>query len=401
MEELNDLILFENENTRLDFKRDVYRKENYPSFLKDIISMSNANSNEIKYIIIGLKPKSQDDRGIKGIDDELTDSATFQQLVHENIEPEINIEYFPYKHDDYILGVFKIYDCNNPPYLMKKDFGNDKNKLFRGEGFIRKGSHQTRLLRKDYDRYTQQKNDEKYFNEELKFSIVIDDIISQVIKLKSIEELQLPSEINKEKIEKILIEKRKTEDNNIKLGMPHLNNFVNPLSILPIGFGGGGSLPYEKRSIKDLEDNLKNIKETYKDHDYYEVLELQSNKFNISILNNGHNYIKDASIVVKIPRLEGLFISDKIIRNPRKSDIIGQDTMSIIHYPKVTENDEFYIIKNSIGDIKHQKEQNAFDKDIRIFANRELEGIEFEITCELFAENIKTAILQNLIVKTK
>ena len=59
MEELLDLILYENENTRLDFKRDEYKKEDYSSFLKDVISMANAFSTQDRFIIIGLKPKSE------------------------------------------------------------------------------------------------------------------------------------------------------------------------------------------------------------------------------------------------------------------------------------------------------------------------------------------------------
>jgi predicted HTH transcriptional regulator len=123
MEELLDLILYENENTRLDFKRDEYKKEDYSSFLKDVISMANAFSTQDRFIIIGLKPKSVEDRGIKGIDGELTDAATFQQLVHENIEPELSLEYFPFTIEKTKIGIIKISNCNNPPYLMKKDYG--------------------------------------------------------------------------------------------------------------------------------------------------------------------------------------------------------------------------------------------------------------------------------------
>lgn len=43
MEELLDLILFENENTRLDFKRDEYKKEDYSSFLKDVLKRCSFN----------------------------------------------------------------------------------------------------------------------------------------------------------------------------------------------------------------------------------------------------------------------------------------------------------------------------------------------------------------------
>src|SRR5690554_2160822 len=165
MEDLLDLILYENENTRLDFKRDEYKKEDFVPLLKDVLSMANAFSSQDKFIIIGLKPISPDERGLKGIDGELTDAATFQQLVHENIEPEIAIDYFPFPLENIKLGVIKISNCNNPPYLMKKDYGNGKRKLFKGEGFVRKGTHQTRLTRSDFDRHFKNRLDDNYFNE--------------------------------------------------------------------------------------------------------------------------------------------------------------------------------------------------------------------------------------------
>ncbi|MEG0695856.1 MAG: putative DNA binding domain-containing protein [Algoriella sp.] len=65
---LIDLILYENENTSLDFKKTEYRKENYEEFLKDIISFANANSKGIKYIIIGVKDQSDGERLFFNVD---------------------------------------------------------------------------------------------------------------------------------------------------------------------------------------------------------------------------------------------------------------------------------------------------------------------------------------------
>ena len=89
MDELQELILYENENVRLDFKRDEYVREKYSAFLKDVMSMANAFTQENRYIIIGLKPKADGERGYVGIEGNFTDSATYQQLVFENIELRI------------------------------------------------------------------------------------------------------------------------------------------------------------------------------------------------------------------------------------------------------------------------------------------------------------------------
>ncbi len=393
MNEIDELILFENENKRLDFKKIEYQQENNSSLLKDVISMSNANTNDNRYILIGLKPKSIDDRGIEGIKGDLTDSAIYQQLIYENIEPELNIEYYPHKHKNFIIGVLKISKCDNQPYLMKKDYGNGKSKLYKGEGFIRIGSHQPRLTRKDYDRFTEQKNNQQYFNDDVEFALITNEFINQ-IPLKSIYEIQRPSQINKEKIERIIKEKKEKANRNQKLGIAG-QHFFNSIKIPASIFGG---TTYEQRDIPTLEDNLKCVEETYEQHDYYEIFEKQAFKYNISIYNKGNNYIEDALIIVKIPKLKGLFISDRIYQNPEQNQIIGR---SSIHYPTITEKDDFYIIESTIGNLKHQIKQNAFDSDIRIFADTNIERKEFKIICELFAKNIKVSIKKELLIKTE
>jgi hypothetical protein len=384
---LEELILYENENTTLDFKKEEYRKENHSSFLKDIISLSNAHTSEDRFIIIGLKPKSIEDRGFFGIKGELTDSATLQQLVYENIEPEINIEYFPYQFESFQLGIIKITDCNNQPYLMKKDFGNGKNKLLRGDGFIRKGSQQNKLLRKDFDRYLSNKINEKYFNGEIKITFINNNNLN-TLNLKKIDLEKITSRIKKKKIINILKDKKekaKTLENSI------LSNFDFGSIQMP-----GVSIPYEKRSIETLEENLLNVEKTYTQHDYYDFYEKYSQKCNILIENNGNKYIEDASIIVKIPAIDGLFISPRVYSDPRNGI---NPNVSNLHYPDVTEDKEHFIIQYSIGDIKHQLEHKAFDVNLRVTSTSELQINNLKITCELYAKNIKTVFKETINLK--
>lgn len=395
MEELLDLILYENENTRLDFKRDEYKKDDYSSFLKDVLSMANAFSTQERFIIIGLKPKSIEDRGIKGIDGELTDSATFQQLVHENIEPELLLEYFPFPIENTKLGIIKISNCNNPPYLMKKDYGNEKQKLFKGEGFIRKGTHQTRLVRNDFDKYMQNRVDEKYFNDDIEITFVADQLKNQ-IELVSFEDIQIPSQIKKEKIQAILSEKRKEKEKFKNMGMPgfDFDSITNSMDYMRFVTMGGG-IPYRTRSIETLEENLKNVESTYYEHDLYEVFEKNSAKCNITIFNLGYKYIEEASIILKIPKLDGLVVTDQVYSDPNNpTEYIGS-----LHYPEVTKDENYYIIKDDVGDIKHQLNKEIFKIPLRIFASQNITQKSFIINCELFAKNIKTSIKKDLEIK--
>lgn len=395
MEELLDLILFENENTRLDFKRDEYKKEDYSSFLKDVLSMANAFSTQERFIIIGLKPKSIEDRGIKGINGELTDSATFQQLVHENIEPELSLEYFPFQIEKTKLGIIRISNCNNPPYLMKKEYGNGKQKLFKGEGFIRKGTHQTRLVRSDFDKYMQNRVNEKYFNDDIEITFVAGHLKNQ-IQLVSFEDIQRPSQIQKEKIQIILDEKRKEKEKYKGLGMKDFDfdSLSNSMSYMNATLTGSG-VPYRSRSIKTLEENLKNVERTYYKNDLYEIFEKNSAKCNITIFNLGYKYIEEASIILKIPKLDGLAIVDQVYSDPDNST----GYLGGINYPEVTKDEKYYIIKDDVGDIKHQLNQEIFKIPLRIFASQKITQKSFIIYCELFAKNIKTSIRKDLEIK--
>lgn len=357
--------------------------------------MANAFSTQERFIIIGLKPKSIEDRGIKGINGELTDSATFQQLVHENIEPELSLEYFPFQIEKTKLGIIRISNCNNPPYLMKKEYGNGKQKLFKGEGFIRKGTHQTRLVRSDFDKYMQNRVNEKYFNDDIEITFVAGHLKNQ-IQLVSFEDIQRPSQIQKEKIQIILDGKRKEKEKYKGLGMKDFDfdSLSNSMSYMNATLTGSG-VPYRSRSIKTLEENLKNVERTYYKNDLYEIFEKNSAKCNITILNLGYKYIEEASIILKIPKLDGLAIVDQVYSDPDNST----GYLGGINYPEVTKDEKYYIIKDDVGDIKHQLNQEIFKIPLRIFASQKITQKSFIIYCELFAKNIKTSIRKDLEIK--
>jgi len=383
MKEIDELIQFGDENDRLDFKLIQYKKEMFVELLKDIMAMANSHTKEDRFIIIGLKPKSIEDRGFVGVNiNEMNDPATYQQLVSENIEPELSIEYFPYQFNEYYFGIFKISHCDSPPYLMKKDYC----KLSKGDGYIRKDSFKTKLSRNDHEIYSQYKNDEKYFNEDVSFLFFTDNDKNE-LALISYNVNELPSEIEREKIKKIL-ERKKSEPKDF--GMAQIlkiqaNFFQNR---------NGSSSDYENRDIQTLEKNLISVKKNYLSDDYYYLFEENSNKCNIEITNNGHGYIKDATIVVTINKVNGLIVSDKVYKNSES----GIDEIQNNNYPNVKHDINSFIIINHIGNIRHQLAMNAFKVPIRIFATNDIIEKSLLMKIELFGENIKTSIVREIII---
>ncbi|MFD2115789.1 helix-turn-helix domain-containing protein [Paenibacillus yanchengensis] len=147
MDKVVELIEFGYECEYLDFKERQYHKDKSMDFLMDIMAMANSRHNGDKFIIIGVKDRPEG-KELKGIDPkEFVDSSNYVQLVLNNIEPEIEFDYFKYEYKGLMLGVFRIYKTDNKPYMMRKQFGGLKE----GHCLIRKGSTNTVAKRSDFD----------------------------------------------------------------------------------------------------------------------------------------------------------------------------------------------------------------------------------------------------------
>lgn len=152
------------ENEFLDYKLDIYNfgKENNKGkedFLTDVLAMANSNYADDKYIITGEKVRPYGKRIKKGIDLNIVkDSADYQQIVSENIEPAISIEFQIIEYKSIKYGIFKISNCTNRPYLLKKDYMS----LRAGFMKIRHGSRNDKITRFDLDNiYKSKKVEEK------------------------------------------------------------------------------------------------------------------------------------------------------------------------------------------------------------------------------------------------
>ncbi|MGO4913821.1 AlbA family DNA-binding domain-containing protein [Leeuwenhoekiella sp. W20_SRS_FM14] len=388
-ENLDDIIEFENENTELDFKAIQYQKVKFQDLLKDLMSMANAKTDADKYIIVGVKLLGNGNRDILGITEDFIDEATYQQLVHNNIEPELNFSYVSYQFQNKTLGVFKIFDSIDRPYMMKKDFG----KLRIGEAFIRKGSHQTRLTRKDFDFYTEKKITEKKFKG--KIHTYFDEINQKSIALKILSSGDYPSDKAAEKIKKILSDKKEKLKKTEGMFVPFFDQDIPML----------GGTPYENRSIKTLEGNLENVAETYREDDLHYLFEVKAHKFNFRILNDDTEYLEDTSIELTIEK-EGLYIADKIYSKPDNSNSIislkyelNPPSWESMNYPEVMENETEYLILENLGDLKHQISENALKVDLRIAINPKLNKTEKIIKIKIFGKNLSKPIEDQLIIK--
>jgi len=391
----DDLIKYENENTSLDFKAIQYEKGQYEELIKDIMSMANANVE---------KHKPSGDRKMLNIKkEEFIDSAIYQQIIRENIEPDIKLDYFPYEHEGNLLGIFKISNCFNQAYMMKKDF----RRLKKGDSFIRKGTNVSRMMRRDYDAIFEKKLKKDKFDGKIQLSFSGYGS-SHEIELMVTSDIKIPSQRAAEKIKKIIKERKqvakmKTQDTaftGISAIFESQQRLAKSLRITANPFA---PIPYEQRTLEELQNNLKEIDQTYRDDDSYTLFELSSHKINISILNEGHTYIENASIQLQIKKIEGLLVAEKVYVEPKNdiNSLVNAHVPSYesMNYPEVNYTESSIVIYQTIGDVKHRLPINAFKVPIRIVFLDQIAGKVVEIKCKIFGKNLVEPLNEILKIK--
>ena len=275
--------------------------------------------------------------------------------------------------------------------MMKKDY----NKLKKGDSFIRKGSHQPPMIRADFDKIIEKKIKANSYDGEVE--VVFGDNNLTQIDLHAVGDFILSSDRAAKEISEIIEKKRNMS--------PYEDIFS-----LPKALGAGflfGSIPYENRSIEVLEKNLETVRETYREDDIYELYELYSHKINLDILNQGINYIEDASIFIEIEKVEGLYIATRVFSKPKNGYLVSGfnyvPSYESLHYPTVEYKDSSIVIISDIGDIRHKIATPAFKVPVRMVFGNQLIGQTLKVKYTIYGKNLvqplENAVTINVIPK--
>lgn len=132
-------LLYEEEGTTLDFKREQYvfvsgNDYQKSELLKDILAFANAWRRSDAYILIGVEEVKGGRSKPLGIETEL-DDAQLQQFVNSKTQKPIDFDYRTFLVDGLKIGVIRI-PLQPRPYYLEKDYG----KLRRHIVYIRRGS---------------------------------------------------------------------------------------------------------------------------------------------------------------------------------------------------------------------------------------------------------------------
>ena len=394
---LDDIIEYDEESTNLDFKKEEYKKADYTSLIKDVMSMANALNTETKRIIIGAKHKPGEEKEICGLEI-LSDQATFENIVQENIEPNISFNYYPYKYKNKKLGIIEIFDNYDKPYMMKKDYG----KLKKGDMWIRKGSRQSKVTREDLDRMFEIR---KKANFEDKVIIGFEkDLKSDIcITKNNIKKENFPSSVRKKELEDLVdkLEKKYNEssakENKTKLSISAqlasmysnmFGEFRDSDKSVRVGYDRLTNMPIYKTK-EGLLKSIKNVSHDYYDDDCYYFFEKNSNKINFFIYNDGTEFLENVRIEFYFDS-NVFIIAEDICEKPKIENplIISQRAPKNYRYPNVYEDEGYIVVKEEHDQIRHKTLTEVFYEDLRVLVKPDVEIKKMKVRYKIGAKNL-------------
>ncbi|MCU1328137.1 MAG: hypothetical protein JWN34_3507 [Bryobacterales bacterium] len=135
--ELFENLLFEEEGTTLDFKRDQYRfekasEEEKSELVKDLIGFANAWRRTTGYILVGVEDVRGGRSNVIGIpaSDQLQDHS-LQQFVNSLVNTPIRFNYRAFTYEGKQVGIFVIEEGQDRPIHLTKKYGKlDKDKVY-------------------------------------------------------------------------------------------------------------------------------------------------------------------------------------------------------------------------------------------------------------------------------
>lgn len=403
---LDDIIEYDEEGTNLDFKKEEYNKKDYGSLIKDVSSMANALNSDVKRIVIGVKHRPGEEKEYYEVKN-LTDQATLENVIQDNIEPNINFKYYPYKFKNITLGIIEIYDNHDKPYMMRKDYGS----LKKGDMWIRKGSRQSRVTREDLDKMFDFRKKVSFDNKvTIGFGkeLCKDISISNVILSREL----FPSEVRKRELKGYIkkIDERYSanvdddtkESSLVKIalaGMSLFGEFRDSDKSIRIGYDSLTNLPVYKNK-DEITKMINNIDVLYYDDDLYYLYEENSIKFNCKIYNDGTEFLEDVKIELFFD--SSVFsIAEKIYEKPQNPLLCSNYNLTSFNYPSVYKDEEYIVVESYHDQIRHKTLTNIFDENLRMLINPNISVKVTEVKYRIGAKNLANHIEGSLKITIK
>jgi hypothetical protein len=370
MSTLEELIQSGSPATPIQFRATAYGVDGEREFLRDLMAMANANVKGPRLIVIGVDVGGRGAERVPGVDaTDFERQPSYVELARQHIEPPIPVSYRSIAQGDSQVGIFQIGDCQDRPYMMGRDHSAG---LRRGDAWVRVNNEVFRLGRGQLQALFQSNFKESIGAERVEIGFA-GEMSQQRIVLPVCDLDQLPSLVAASKIREVLAVKQ----NSAGSGNTSMMERLTHARVY------GSNDPYQEHSTQTLIGELDEITRRHRVDDQNFLFQANGCELQLRIFNQSDSSIEDASITIKLPNLEELYVAD----NP------GDEG-----YPAVNIKDDSILVTEHLGEIPPGVPVSAFKTSIKLCAGRSLEGQRFSVGYTLFGRNLRSPVTGHLAI---
>ena len=376
MNRLQKIVQSATPSRRIQFRGTRYGKRGARDYLRDLMAIANADVEGSRYIIVGATFDDAGRKQLNGVDrDDFTGKPSYLALAREFIEPPVRLRYESVIIDDTRVGVYEIGDCQDRPYMMRKDFSET---LRRGDAYKRSGDHAVKMNRRQLQTLFEKKFRESVSGDRIEIGFP-GDIIHKDWRVPVCDLSQLPSEVAASNIRQFMEVKNRMESaggNTMVARLTHARLF-------------GTDSPYEDRSPEELAGEMRQIQRQYEEQDEHYLFEQNGQALQFVIYNQGDETVRDASLTLVLPNNDALYVATRLPKVLEDDRFIDRRPSEQAEYPSVTLSDDSIRVSANLGDVPTGEIVEAFSRPLLICAGNDLAGRRIGIRLSLYASNLR------------
>ena len=363
--------------TGVQCRKEKYGSSGIRSFLHDVLALANAPVDGPRYIIVGADFDSKGRKTLHSIDaEDFSGKPSYQSLANEYIEPPIRIRYKPVSIDGQRIGVFEIGDSQDRPYMMRIDYSET---LRRGDAYVRAKDNAMKMGRRQLAELFERKFRDSVSAGDIEIGFP-GEIIHKDLTLRSCELSQLPSAEASKKLNQLIdirANSRSSGSTTVMARLTHARLF-------------GADDPYVDRSPEQLMQEMKDLRNKYRDEDDHFLFESRAERVQVVVYNQGNEPIIDASLSLIMPNHNAFYVAKNLPRIPRKAGFADRTPDEIAAYPSVVLKDDSVHVTSKIGDIPVGEPIDAFVSPLRLCVGKDLNGKRFGVRYALHGQNLRS-----------
>ena len=376
MGNLRDLVAIESAGSSLAFRERAYGKGEEVELLCDVVALANADAAGQRFLCVGVRDSPDSERAFPGV---LRSGWSWTQqvlprLVDQAIEPKLGIRMLEVKVGAGLVGVICVDACDDPPYLFSRRVSS---LVPAGSGWIRYGIKQRPLLRQDLQQIFEKKFRARGLSSEIRIGFQ-GPVPGEEITLPALPLDAMPSVLATRRVEKMLDARQ--------LSKAVLGRTDTRIDRLVHAQVSDEAQSYQSHGTTTLRAMLCQIPREQASADELYQFETRTHKLNLLVGNLTEAALADILLVLKIPRVAGVGVVDRIRAAKGVQAALQQ------HYPLVEAGPQAFTVQADGIYIPKGATVDAFREPLRLYLREPAVGKTIPVSYSLSGRGLCGAI---------